>query len=134
MIAFKKNKDTTKKISNNYKKISKDLNLNYKKFKSRINKLSNKLKSEKKMVGYGAGQMVPSFSYHLNNNLSFLEYIVDDNKNRAYKKYPNLVPEIKYFNRKLIKNKKVLITALDGVNGISKKLKKLNVEFLNPLS
>ncbi len=134
MVAFKKDKNITKKISNNSKKINKNINSNYKRFKNRLNKLSHKLKNEKNLIGYGAGQMVPSFSYHLNNNLSFLEYIVDDNKNRAYKKYPNLVPKIKYFNKRLIKNKKVLITALDGVNGIGKKLNKLNVEFYNPLS
>ena len=134
MVAFKKDKNITKKIFNNSKKINKNINSNYKRFKNRLNKLSHKLKNEKNLIGYGAGQMVPSFSYHLNNNLSFLEYIVDDNKNRAYKKYPNLVPKIKYFNKRLIKNKKVLITALDGVNGIGKKLNKLNVEFYNPLS
>ena len=134
MVAFKKDKNITKKIFNNSKKINKKINSNYKRFKNRLNKLSHKLKNEKNLIGYGAGQMVPSFSYHLHNNLSFLEYIVDDNKNRAYKKYPNLVPKIKYFNKRLIKNKKVLITALDGVNGIGKKLNKLNVEFYNPLS
>ena len=134
MVAFKKNKNISKKISNNSKKINKNVISNYKRFKSRLNKLSYKLKNEKNLIGYGAGQMVPSFSYHLNDNLSFLEYIVDDNKNRAHKKYPNLAPKIKYFNKSLIKNKKVLITALDGVNGIGKKLNKLNVEFYNPLS
>jgi hypothetical protein len=134
MVAFKKNKNISKKISNNSKKINKNVISNYKRFKNRLNKLSHKLKNEKNLIGYGAGQMVPSFSYHLNDNLSFLEYIVDDNKNRAHKKYPNLAPKIKYFNKSLIKNKKVLITALDGVNGIGKKLNKLNVEFYNPLS
>ncbi len=133
MIAFKK-ENANQKMLNNSIKIKKNLILNYKKFKIRINKLSHKLNNEKNLIGYGAGQMVPSFSYHLKSNLSFLEYILDDNKNRAYKKYPYLIPKIKYFNKKLINNKKVLITALDGVNGISKKLNKLNVEFYNPLS
>lgn len=133
MIAFKK-ENANQKMLNNSIKIKKNLILNYKKFKIRINKLNHKLNNEKNLIGYGAGQMVPSFSYHLKSNLSFLEYILDDNKNRAYKKYPYLIPKIKYFNKKLINNKKVLITALDGVNGISKKLNKLNVEFYNPLS
>ena len=134
MIAFKKDKKNNQKISNNSKKINKKIILNYNKFKNRLNNLNQRLKFEKNLIGYGAGQMVPSFSYHLNNDLSFLEFIIDDNKNRANKKYPNLRPKIKFFNKKLIKNKKVLITALDGINGISKKLKKLNVEFYNPLS
>ena len=36
--------------------------------------------NEKTLIGYGAGQMVPSFAYHLKSDLSFLDYIVDDNK------------------------------------------------------
>ena len=134
MIAFKKNIKTSKKISNKYKKINKSVILNYNKFKIKLNKLNHRLKNEKNLIWYWAGQMVPSFSYHLNNNLSFLEYILDDNKNRANKKYPNLAPKIRYFDKRLIKNKKVLITALDGASGISKKLNKFNVEYYNPLS
>ena len=133
MIAFKK-ENANQKMLNNSIKVKKNVILNYKKFKIKLNKLNHKLNNKKNLIGYGAGQMVPSFSYHLKSNLSFLEYILDDNKNRAYKKYPYLTPKIKYFNKKLIKNKKVLITALDGVNGIGKKLKELNIKFYNPLS
>ena len=134
MIAFKKDKKNNKKISNNSQKTIKKIISNYNKFKTRLSRLNQKLKDEKNLIGYGAGQMVPSFSYHLNNNLSFLEFIIDDNRNRANKKYPNLTPKIKFFNKKLIKNKKVLITALDGINGISKKLRKLNIKYFNPLA
>ena len=77
--------------------------------------------------------MVPSFAYHLNSDLSFLKVIVDDNKKRNKKKYPFLFPDIKFFDKKLLDNI-ILITALDGVSGITKKLKKLKVEFYNPLS
>ena len=77
--------------------------------------------------------MVPSFAYHLNNDLSFLDYIVDDNKKRNNLKYPYLKPNLKYFDKKLIKNKKFLITALDGVVGISKKLNKMKIKYYNPL-
>ena len=77
--------------------------------------------------------MTPSFAYHLNNDLSFLDYIVDDNKQRNNRIYPNLKTKIKYYNEKLITGKNVLITALDGTKIISKKLKNKKVRFINPL-
>jgi hypothetical protein len=77
--------------------------------------------------------MVPSFAYHLKNDLSFMDYIVDDNKKREGEKYPYLKTKIKFFNKKLLLNKNFLITALDGIVPISKKLKKSNVKFTNPL-
>jgi hypothetical protein len=58
---------------------------------------------------------------------------VDDNKKRSNKKYPFLYPDIKYFKKPLLNNKKVLITALDGVDTISGKLKNMKIEFYNPL-
>ena len=89
--------------------------------------------NEKTLIGYGAGQMVPSFAYHLKSDLSFLDYIVDDNRNRSDQKYPNLKPKIKLSKEKFISKKKFLITALDGVQAISNKLKKRKLSFINPL-
>ena len=66
--------------------------------------------------------MVPSLSYHLANNFSCLEYIIDDNKKEQVLNIL-IQTHIKYFDKKLIQNKIVLITALDGVSGISRKLK-----------
>ena len=74
-----------------------------------------------------------SFILPFSKQFSCLEYIIDDNKKRAGFKYPFIQTHIKYFDKKLIQNKIVLITALDGVSGISRKLKKLNTKFLNPL-
>ena len=48
-------------------------------------------------------------------------------------KYQNLSPRIKFYSKKLLKNKEVLITALDGVKAISRKLNKYNTKFINPL-
>ena len=90
------------------------------------------LRKKTNLIGYGAGQMVPSLAYHLKSDLSFLKYIVDDNKNRENQKYPNLKPKIKFFNKNLLSGG-VLITALDGVNSISKKLKKLKTLYYSPL-
>ena len=133
VVAFKKDKNIKNKINNQYKKLKPKINQKYKKFKEHYKKLSKKFNSKKNLIGYGAGQMVPSFAYHLNSDLSFLKVIVDDNKKRNKKKYPFLFPDIKFFDKKLLDNI-ILITALDGVSGITKKLKKLKVEFYNPLS
>ena len=70
-------------------------------FKKSINKLKEEVKRKKNLIGYGAGQMVPSFAYHLNSDLSFLDYIVDDNKKRNNLRYPYLKPNLKYFDKKI---------------------------------
>ncbi len=132
MVAFKKDKIKKIKIKNNYKSFNKKIKINYLKFKNHYNKMSLKFYNQKNLIGYGAGQMVPSFAYHLKSNLSFLKFIIDDNKNRQKQKYPFIEPKIKYFDKNLIDNK-VLITALDGVKSISKKLKNLKIEHFNPL-
>ena len=134
LIAFKKdNSIKKKKLSNNYSSIKKKIVKNYKKFKVKYKKLNNLILKKNINAGYGAGQMVPSFAYHLKNNLSFMDYIVDDNKKREGEKYPYLKTKIKFFNKRLLLNKNFLITALDGVVPISNKLKKSNVKFTNPL-
>jgi 2-polyprenyl-3-methyl-5-hydroxy-6-metoxy-1,4-benzoquinol methylase len=134
LIAFKKdNTVVKKKISNNYYSIKRKIIKNYKKFKNKYKKLNNLILKKDINIGYGAGQMVPSFAYHLKSKLNFLDYIVDDNKKRSNKKYPFLYPDIKYFKKPLLNNKKVLITALDGVDTISGKLKNMKIEFYNPL-
>ncbi len=133
MIAFKKDSKTKFIKNNQYKNISQKVLKNNFIFQKILKKMSNNLKNRKNIIGYGAGQMVPSFAYHLKSDLSFLDYILDDNKKRDNFRYPYLKPHLKYFDKELIKNKKVLITALDGVRGISKKLKKLNIKYYNPL-
>ena len=132
MVAFKKDINKKQLIKSNYKKIDSAINNKYKTFKKHYENLSRKIQKETDIIGYGAGQMVPSFAYHLKSDLSFLKYIVDDNKNRANQKYPDLKPHIKFFKKNLVSSK-VLITALDGVNSISKKLKNLKVPYYSPL-
>ena len=134
LIAFKK-RETKKefKLKNNYFNYKNLISKNYLKFNKHYKKLKKILIKSNTSVGYGAGQMTPSFAYHLNNDLSFLDYIVDDNKQRNNRIYPNLKTKIKYYNEKLITGKNVLITALDGTKIISKKLKNKKVRFINPL-
>ena len=133
MIAFKKNSKAKLNKSNLYKSTSKNVLSHYVKFKKALNKTNKEIENEDNLIGYGAGQMVPSLAYHLNSDLSCLKYIVDDNLKRHNMKYPYLKPNLKFFNKILIQNKKIFITALDGVRGISNKLKKLNIKYINPL-
>jgi hypothetical protein len=134
LIAFKKNNQLKKaKLKNNFKTINTKVKKNYKHFRNHHKKLSIKLKNKNNLIGYGAGQMLPSFAYHLNSNLDFLEYILDDNKQRKGYKYQDLGPEIKPYLKNLLRKKEVLITALDGIKPISKKLRKNKIKFINPL-
>ena len=78
--------------------------------------------------------MTPSFAYHLESDLSFLNFIIDDNPKRNNYKYFNLSPKIFFKNKQIInKNDVALITALDGTESISKKLRRGNLKFINPL-
>ncbi len=135
LIAFKKDSKLQRKkiFKNIFHLQNKKILENYSIFKKHYKKLRNNLIEEKSLVGYGAGQMVPSFAYHLKSNLAFLDYIVDDNKNRQDQSYPNLKPKIRLSKDALISKKKVLITALDGVKAISNKLKRKKIDFVNPL-
>ena len=134
MIAFKKSNEKNKiKIKSNFKTMKTLIFRNYKMFKKHYKNLYKKIKVKNNLVGYGAGQMVPSFAYHLDSNLSFLKVIIDDNKQREGFKYKDLNPKIKFYNKDFLRKKTVLITALDGVKSISKKLKKQNISVINPL-
>ena len=134
MIAFKKNDN--KKLfvpKNQYLLLKKKIQKNYSLFKTHYKLLNKKLIKEKITLGYGAGQMTPSFAYHLKSDLSFLDYIVDDNKQRDNKQYPYIKTKIKFFDKNLFLNKKVVITALDGVSPISRKMDKMGVYCISPL-
>lgn len=136
LIAFKK-KDKEQKnmiFKNKFYSQNKMILDKYDIFKKHYKKLANKIKKNNINAGYGAGQMTPSFAYHLKSDLQFLDYIVDDNKKRDKKKYPFLNTKIKYYNQKLTNNKKFIITALDGTNPISEKLRKNKTFHINPLS
>ena len=135
MIAFKKDLLIKRKIKNNYNITCKKILRDYKIFKKKYRILNKKLRKEKKLIGYGGGQMVPSVAYHLNKNLDYIDFFVDDNPNRVNYKYPFIKAKIKLFSKNLInkqKNKNIVITALDGAASISKKLKKLKMEYFNP--
>ncbi len=135
VVMQKKKNSLDKPVKSNFLSISKKIKKNYSKFKDKYKVLKKKLKKDKnRLYGYGAGQMTPSFAYHLKSNLSFLNFIIDDNPKRNNYKYFNLSPKIFFKDKKKVKSNFVaLITALDGTNPISKKLRKNNYKYINPL-
>ena len=73
----KKNMSKNKSIKSNFKKINKVIENNYFKFKQRYKNLNNKIKSTKEnLYGYGAGQMTPSFAYHLKKQFIIFKFYI----------------------------------------------------------
>ncbi len=70
--------------------------------------------------GYGASQILPNYAFHLKSDLSFLQGIIDDNKNKNLSYYPSLKPQI--INCKELFGKNILITAIDNSRRILNKL------------
>jgi hypothetical protein len=128
MVALRKTKKNNKKILKN-KTINSLVKINFKKFKDKYKKIKYKINNSKNLLGYGAGQMTPTFAYHLNSKFHELDYILDDDKSKNNRYYPGIKPKILFAsNFKFDKNYTFLITALDGVTPIKKKLRmnKLN--------
>ena len=90
MIAFKKHSRKKNFLKNTYKSMNLDISKKYKIFKKHHKDLNKMLRKKTNLIGYGAGQMVPSLAYHLKSDLSFLKYIVDDNKAKHGQYSPGL--------------------------------------------
>jgi hypothetical protein len=66
-------------------------------------------------VGLGAAQMLPILDYHIGEIFRDLEFIVDDNPDRAGKYFPGLnVPICTPENIRSDKDLQILLTALDS--------------------
>ena len=128
MVAMRKTNKINKKIIKS-KKVEKKFRKNLNLFKKKYVSLSKKINSSESIIGYGAGQMTPTFAYHLKSNFRKIKYILDDDKSKNQHFYPELKPQIIYANKiKFDENKYYLITALDGVVPIKAKLKNLNIK------
>lgn len=83
------------------------------------------LKGEK-VYGYGAALMLPVLSYHLQNDFSALECILDDDTRKRGLYYINLPVEIRRRDSvKDFRNAVVLITAIASLNNARRMLPKL---------
>lgn len=75
------------------------------------------------VYGYGAAQMLPVLAYHLNNNLSLLTAILDDDPNKDGMYYSNLPVVIRHSKcANDLEDASVFITAVDNFKPIMNKL------------
>lgn len=129
LVAFEKKT----KVSKNHFKLTpkpfylkkKFIQSKYQLFQKKMRKLSASLreKTTKPLYGYGAAQMLPVLAYHLKNNLSTFEAILDDNPARFGLAYPGLRVLIKKPAKNLAwKQSRFFITALDSQKAILKRL------------
>lgn len=82
-----------------------------------------KLHEEATRYGYGAAQMLPVLSYHLNNDLSSLTAVLDDDPAKDGLHYWNLPVVIRHPSRVMgLKDSSIFITAVDNVKPILSKL------------
>ncbi|SDG38898.1 class I SAM-dependent methyltransferase [Roseospirillum parvum] len=94
-------------------------------FKARMAALAELLAApaELPLIGYGAGQMVPTLAWHLDSDLAMLAAIHDDNPARAGLRYPGLAPSIRPTSELPdLAAARVLVTAPDGARPITAKL------------
>ena len=89
-----------------------------------VNERLQSLKNEK-VYGYGAALMLPVLSYHLKNDLSSLECIVDDDPNKAVLSYVNLPVKICSSQKVNVGGATVLITATTALSNVRNILPKV---------
>ncbi len=127
MLICKKSKSNSKKIKKlnlreKIYKIKKSIN----EFKIKMEKIKLELEKNKKIYGFGAGLMLPTFVYHLGINAKIFECILDDNPKKNNFSYKNLDVKVRSTNKFLPKpNSRYLITSLENVKQIKKRIKKL---------
>lgn len=132
MVAFRKM--TEKNINPLPRKITSErIQKNYELFRNTMKNTNEYLKALKgeKVYGYGAGLQLPILSYHLHNDFSFLESIIDDNKDKDGLYYPNLPVTIKHSSRiNSLEDSIVVVTGVNFARDISRRLIELNPKII----
>jgi len=127
-VAFKK--EAKKKINplkNTDKMTGEKVAKNFNIFKQKMNFLNKYLTSMKgeELFGYGAGLQLAVFGYHLNNDFSSFNCIIDDDKEKDGLFYLNLPVPIKNsakIDKDKLKEAIVVVTAINFSRGILKNL------------
>ena len=125
LVAFKKNSLNKKwkfKFTNEFTSITEeDVKKRYQHFQLQMWLADSQLRSmnSENIYGYGAALMLPVLSYHLKNDLSCLEYVIDDDKSKEGLYYINLPVRIRtpgdireYYNSV------IFVTAIDNASRI----------------
>jgi cyclopropane-fatty-acyl-phospholipid synthase len=131
LVAFKKakNKIHNPSANANLEKISPAKILkNYTLFKSVMQLTAEYLETikDEMLFGYGAAQMLPILSYHLRNDFSAFDCIIDDDQTKQDLFYINLPVCIKTPNNLDITDSTIVITAPDNSRQILPKAISLN--------
>ena len=127
LLCEKSNKNYKKIKSFNLKKKILRIKKTIKFFKKKMEKMKDKIEKNKKVYGFGAGLMLPTFIYHLGIKEKIFDCILDDNPKKNNFSYKNLDVKVRSTNKFLPEpNSKYLITSLENVNQIKKRIKKLN--------
>ncbi len=83
-----------------------------------VNQRLRALKNEK-VYGYGAALMLPVLGYHLNNDFSSLQCVIDDDPKKSKMYYVNLPVKIRTLSQvKDIADKTVLVTATTALSNV----------------
>jgi len=127
MILFRKSKGFDHKIPTT-KLEKKEIAKRYATFKGSMQRTDECLQSYrgKELYGYGAALMLPVLSYHLNNDLSSLKCVIDDDERKDGLYYLNLPTVIQYSGKiKDLKEATVLVTAISAKANVRKIVAKL---------
>ena len=86
------------------------------------NKILDSLK-DRHIYGYGAAQMLPVVAYHLKNDLSCLECVLDDDPDKEGLSYWNISVDVRHSSKAQdIEQSAVFITAMDSLAFILRRL------------
>ena len=134
LIAFKKGCNGTNFSKDIWEITALEILERYAVFKgcmSAANKRLSFIRDGRKIYGYGAAHMLPVLSYHLGNNLSCLNCVIDDDNRKDGLYYINLPVKIQARgNISDIGDSVILITAIASMNNVRQIL--FNLIKLNP--
>ena len=115
MIYFEKNKKGIKKKNTNVSNIDSNFSLreSYLDFKKYLKNIENIVQNYKnqniKIYAVGAGLMLPIINYHLDNLFSKIDGILDDDKSKVGKYFPNVKNKIMSLKNTNISNTVVIV-------------------------
>ena len=123
IIKFKKGKSSLPRKNITEQEVLNSYNL----FKMQMSITTNAIKTTKgSLYGYGAGLQVPVLNYHLKGALEKLECIIDDDETKDGLYHLNLDVPIRSSYKRNLKNKTVVVTAVNFSRNILKKIIPLN--------
>lgn len=128
LIAFKKGNDNSRYLKYIWDIGNSDILDRYAVFKSNMEATRKRLSFLKNepVYGYGAALMLPVLSYHLEDDLSDLKCIIDDDKSKEGLYYINLPVSIRTReNITGIRDSVILITAIQSLSNVRRILNRL---------